>query len=229
MGDPAAVRVRDEDQAVGDHGSRHRDVPAAAQRQSSLPRLRVVAADVLPAVHHEDRSPVRLVDEGRAPGGHVLSRRTPELLAGGEVEGGEERVVVDVALQVHDALVDHRRAGDAPLRVGRLEIRRVEGAEVLLPEEPAVEVVAVEALGAEEDDDPLPVGGGGRVRVRRLGVAGPAGHALVGGALPEDLPRPLVDPVDDVAVRGLGRDGLDVAVQAHLEGDAPEALTAVVR
>ncbi len=150
--------------------------------------------------------------------GHVLPRRAPELLAGGEIEGGEERVVEDVALQVHDALVDDRRAGDAPLRVGRLEVRRVEGPEVLLPEEPAVDVVAVEALGAEEDDDPLPVRGGGRVRVCRLGVAGPAGHALVGGALPEDLPRPLVDPVDDVAVRGLGRDGLDVAVEAHLEG-----------
>ena len=221
--------VRDEHQVVGDHRCGHRDVAAAAQLPDFLARLRVVAADVLPAVHDQDACAVRLVDGRGAPGGHVLPRRAPQLLPGLDVERGQERAVEDVALQVDDALVDDRRARHAPLGVGDAEERGIERSEVLLPEEPAVDVVAVEPLRAEEDDDLPAVRGRGRVGVRGLGVAGPARHALVGRALPEDLSRPLVDPVDDVAVHGLGRDGLDVPVEAHLEGRRPEALTAVVR
>jgi hypothetical protein len=105
------------------------------------------------------------MDRRRAPRRHVGARRAPELAAVAGVEGAEERALLDVDLDDDDAVVQDRRAARLPLRRRIAEPAGVEDAQVLLPQQLALEIVGVEALGAEERDQPLAVGDQRRVGV----------------------------------------------------------------
>src|SRR5207342_507588 len=71
--------------------------------------------------------------------------------------------------------------------------RMANHAEVFLPEESAVEVVAVQTLGAQRHDDSLPVGGGSRGGEGALEMPAQAGWTFIYGPLPDDLTGRLVE------------------------------------
>ena len=212
-----AVRVRDEGEIARDDRRRNRDVAAARHPPDRLARLEVVAADVLVAVDHDLRRGAAGVDRRGAPRGDVLARRPPDVGAVLDVQRGEEGALQDVGLDQHQVLVDHGRAGELPLRVRRHVVGRVEHAEVALPERLAGHVEGVEPLGAEEREQVAAVGGERRGGVRRLRVALHLRHGGQHRPLPQDLPGPLVEAVDDPAVRRVVLHRRDVAVEAGLE------------
>ena len=100
------------------------------------------------------------------------------------------------------------------MRVLRHVPTRVEAAEVLRPEQVALDRVAVQAFTAEERHDALAVGGRGRGRVAALGVAQELGLALPGQLVPRHLAGALVEADDAELVRALVRDRLHGAVEA---------------
>ena len=85
-------------------------------------------------------------------------------------ERRDERSLLDIDLDDHAVVVNDRRAGKSPLRVGHHEEAGVEQSEVLLPDLVAFHVVGVEPFGAEERQDVTAVGGERRAGVGRLGV-----------------------------------------------------------
>ena len=197
--------VRDEDQVVGDDRGGTGMSPPPLQLPQLLAGLRVVAADVLPAVDDQERAavpPRARSGCSRSARRRAACARAPRRSRGRRRRG---RLVLDVALHVDDAVVDDRRAREAPLRVGDRKNPESSGPRSFFQRRFPVDVVAVEPLGAEEGDDLAPSVAGVEVAWVALGWRGPPGHALVGRALPEDLARPLVEPVDDEAVHGLGR------------------------
>jgi len=133
----------------------------------------------MPAVDRDLGAAAAGDDRGRAPGRHILARRAPEFPAVGEIEDGEEGVLLHIAEDDDFSLVDDRRAGEAPLRGRHLEIAGDHRAEVFFPEQFAGGIEAEEPLGTEDRDDALAVGRGRGVAVRGLGVARDLRHALV--------------------------------------------------
>src|SRR5262249_30879606 len=116
-----------------------------------------------------------------------------------------------------EPVVDHWRAAEAPLVLAVDGEAGVDRAQVALPEQLPVEVVAVEPLRPEAGDDALAVGRRGAVRLTALEVPLDLRDALVGGAGPEDRARLAVEAdhlpgvLADVVDRG------DVAVVADAE------------
>ena len=124
----------------------------------------------------------RFHEHRRRPRHRHVALRAPPLLAGLRVERDEERLVVAavVTLEDHQVLVEHGRRRRAHADGGDV-------ADVGFPGERAVEVVGVEALGAEVGVDPLAVGDRRRRRVAALLVTVVVDRTVVGGALPERL------------------------------------------
>ena len=81
-----------------------------------------------------------------------------------------------------------------------VECSGVEVAEVFLPDQFAVAVVAVEAFGPEECDDVLSVDGGGAVGVGGFDVALGLGDPAVGGLVPKDVTGAFVDAIESKVV-----------------------------
>ena len=124
-------------------------------------------------VTHQRGRPVRLLVAGGAP----------DLLAGGLVEHDHERIALVV--EHEDQLVAGEHGGHA---LAERHPHAQLHAEVLLPDERALEVVAVHAARPEEGVDVLAVGHG-RVRGEAAVRVVPAlvRHRRLRGALPEDL------------------------------------------
>src|SRR5207248_2242194 len=97
-----------------------------------------------------------------------------------------------VTLHEHAVLVDDRGTAEAPLVFRVVEPAAVEPAQVALPEQLAVTIIAVQPLGPEAGDDVPTVGRRSRVGVRTLHVALHLGHALTGRPLPDDSAGVLV-------------------------------------
>jgi hypothetical protein len=70
---------------------------------------------------------------------------------------------------------------------GRAKKPPVENAEVLLPDQVALDIIAVQSLGAEERHDDLAVRASGCICVAALGVAADFWLAAVALASPEDF------------------------------------------
>ena len=183
-------------------------------RHSSLPVIGIVAARELGRLRDQLRLAVALEDRRRRPRGNLFALRAPHFLAGRDVERREERAALDVALHDHHVLPDDRRAADAPLVVGVEEPAGVEDAEVLLPEQLAVEVVGVKPLRAERHDHARAVGHRRRRRLARLR------DGAWSSACPRTRPCPtppcrcLVERDETPGVLRRVGDRLDVAVLA---------------
>ena len=144
------------------------------------PGFRVVADDELVAVGDELGSPRRRHDDGRGPAGFDGSRRPPRFLARLDVVGQQQRLLplVLVALDDDEVLEQDRRGARAHPEQRKL-------ADVGLPLEVAVDVVAVQALGPEVGHDHRAVGDHGRRGVAAAAVPVVEHGALVGGAFPQ--------------------------------------------
>src|SRR5262249_40443778 len=145
------------------------------------------------------------------------ARRPPELAPIGDAEGGQEAAFLDVALDDHAVAVDDRRTAELPLRGWDEEEAGIEDAELLLPEEIPIGVVAVKPLRAEEGHDVLSIGGDGAVRVRGLRMALDLRHAGARRPFPENLAGALIEAVDLPAIVGVVLHWLDVAVESRLQ------------
>ncbi len=200
-----------------DDRRRHRDVAAAGQLPDFLAGLEIVRAHVPPAVDDELRLPVHLMHRRRAPRRHVTPRDAPQLLAAPGVERPEERPLLNIRLDDHDVVVKDGRAPGFPLRRRVGEPAGVEHAEVLLPEQLALEVVGVEPFRPEKGDQAFAVGGERGVRVRGLRVALDLRNRLEDRLLPVHRAGLLVEAVDAPLVLGVVQDGLDVAVETDLQ------------
>src|SRR5215212_2897293 len=167
-----AVAARDVDEVVREDGSRRRYLGVGGEPPKLFARHGVVPAYGLRPVGYYLGARLPLVDRRRAPSGQLaLAHRLPHLLARLQVVGGDERTLLYVGLYDDEVLVDDGRAAVLPLIIRVVEPAGVEHAEVLLPEELARQVVVVETFGAEEHEEVLAVGRGGRGGVRRLRVA----------------------------------------------------------
>ncbi len=183
-----AVRAGDENQAVSGNRRGRRDVAAAGQLPDLAAGLEIVAAGVLPAVDDDLLAAAGVDDRRRAPGRHVAARHAPDFLARRDVEGREERVLLHVGLNDHDAVVDDRRAGESPLRFRCREESGVEHAEVLAPELLAREVVDVQPFRPEDRRQVRAVRGERRVGLRALRVPLHGRHTLVDRLFPPRAP-----------------------------------------
>src|SRR5262249_10463279 len=134
-------------------------------------------------------------------------------------EGGDERVLLDVALNDDEILPDDRRAADAPLVVGVVEPAGVQEAKVFLPQQLAVHVVRIEAFRSKRDDDAASIGHRRRRRLTRFRVALRLRNSLVSDTLPEDLARTLVerDQLPGMLRRVFGR--FNVAIESGADAD----------
>ena len=172
---------------------------------------------MLESVHDHLSPAADGVHSRRAPGRNVLACCPPHFASVLDTERRDERPLEHVALHQHFVLVDDGRAGELPLRVRDHEERRVEHSQVLLPQQRAIEIEAVEPLRSEERHEVAPVGGQRGVRVRGLGMALDLRHAGVDRLLPEHPARGRVECVDDPPVDARVVHGTDVAVQPDLE------------
>src|SRR4029453_1157611 len=81
----------------------------------------VVASGEPRRLGHQFSSTVTFVDRRRRPGGDFLAGGAPLRAARRDVECGDERTLLNVALHDHRILPDDRRAGDSPLVIWILE------------------------------------------------------------------------------------------------------------
>ena len=133
--------------------------------------LPLVTSSVRAGGGHQDR---------RGPAGLDRPRRLPHLLAGLDVVGQQQRLLalVLVALDDHQVLEQHRRGAGAHAQQREL-------ADVGLPLQVAVDVVAVQAFGPEVGHHHRAVGDHGRGGIAAAAVAMVEHGAVVGGALPQ--------------------------------------------
>ena len=106
-----------------------------------------------------------------------------------------------IALHNDKILVEDRRAGVAPFVIGHVEGALVERADVLFPEQVAVQVERVEALGAEEGDHTLAVGGGRGGGIAVVWMTSDSRLHLGSDFLPEDLSAAALQADRDPAHR----------------------------
>src|SRR5690606_17886141 len=124
------------------------NVASAFQLPEFLTSIEVVAAHVLPTIQDQLATLVGDVNRWRAPRRHFLARRAPDLFARLDVERRDEAALLRIALHVDAALVNHRRTGPAPLRVGHAKEAGVQHAKVLLPNQLAIDGEDVQAFRA---------------------------------------------------------------------------------
>jgi hypothetical protein len=110
-----------------------------------------------------------------------------------------------------------RRAPETPLGVLDHVEAGIEDAEVLLPQELTLEVVAIEPLGAEKCDSAVLADGHGRVGVGGFGVPLDGRNPFVSVAFPLDAPRFLVEAVDLPLMDCRVVDWLDIAVETDFQ------------
>src|SRR5262249_32622959 len=128
----------------------------------------------------------------------------------------------DVALNDNQVLVDNGGAGCLPLITRIIEPTGVENAQVLLPLQLAVNVVAEESLGSKESNYILSVSRWSRGGVTRLDVALYLWNAFGRNLIPDDPSRALVEAVDVPGVLGY------VSVRSHIAVQTvPEILVAL--
>src|SRR5262249_30053317 len=96
------------------------------------------------------------------------------------------RAAPHIALDDHQVTVNDWRASESPLIVFVEEPARVEGTQIVVPEQFSVAVVAVEAFGTEVHNDMRPIGRGGAVGVAPFGVPHGARDPLMSDAFPDD-------------------------------------------
>ena len=122
-----------------------------------------------------------------------------------------------IALHNDKVLVEDRRAGVAPFVIGHVEGALVERADVLFPEQVAVQVERVEALGTEESDHTLAVGGGRGGGITVVWMTTDSRLHLGSDFLPEDLSAPFVETEDLELVLREIRAAIDLAGERILE------------
>ena len=209
--DEAVVAARDVDEIVSDEGRGHRDHRGALDAPQLSAGIRIVAAKVLRPVRDELGAVAAFVDRRRRPRRQPFTFCTPHLLARGSLERGEERPFLLIALHNDKVLVEDRRAGVAPFVIGHVEGAMVERADVLFPEQVAVQVERVEALGAEESDHTLAVGGGRGGGIAVVWMTSDSRLHLGSDFLPEDLSAPFVETEDLELVLREIRAAIDLA------------------
>src|SRR5262245_29624550 len=157
------------------------------------------------------------MDGRAAPGGNVLAWRAPDLVAIFETESGDKGVFLHIALQKDLVFENDRRASEFPLG-GRDHVESgIQHAEVLLPEQFALHVIAVESLRPEHCHHALSIGRRRGTGMGRLRVALDFWNPGVCSLLPDDLARLLVQTVNHPLVTGVILDCGNVAVQTHPE------------
>src|SRR5207244_12058488 len=122
---------------------RNRDFGIPAEPPQLLAALRVVAANKRRGLSDQLGPSVVLENRGGRPRRDLLPGRAPGRLTGGNVECGNERVLLDVTLGDDEVLPDDRRAADAPFVVRVVEPAGIQDAEVARPEQCAVDIVGV--------------------------------------------------------------------------------------
>src|SRR5207248_5515598 len=95
--------------------------------------------------------------------------------------------------------------------------RHVEGTQVLLPLQLAVERVAVETFGAEKRDHPFAIGRDGCVGVRRFRVAAGLGLTSMRGLAPENFTGLLIEAIEHPFLLGVVIGRVAAAVQPDLK------------
>lgn len=115
----------------------------------------IVAANALGGADDDLWFAIDFHDEGSGPGGDFVAFRFPELFAGGFIEGVDEGVAF--VIPVDDEFVAVEDGGTA-FAVG---VEGLHFAEILLPEDGAFEIQAVEAARTEEGVEVLAIGDGG--------------------------------------------------------------------
>src|SRR5688572_1574672 len=96
-----------------------------------------------------------LHDERRGPGGVLIAWLPPELLAGFGIQRDDEVIPLVIP-------VDDDRLSEQPGRAALAErVPRAHPAQVLLPLQIPLEVIAMEAARAEVGEDVLAIGDGG--------------------------------------------------------------------
>ena len=172
-------------------------------RHSSRAGGGVVGDDVLRPRRHQLVAAAGADEDRRGPAELDLARRAPDLLARDLVERDDERglALVLVALQDHDVLVEDGRGAHAHAE-GR------DAARPPLPGQVAVEVVRVDALGAEVRVDALAVGHRRGRGEAAAPVARVVGRSFPGHALPEDLAGARVEGQDLQRLLVVGADAV---------------------
>jgi hypothetical protein len=185
-----AFRLLPRKPLVGRHRRRDGIHREPGRLPDDLARLQVVASQLVHARDDDVRPPVVFDDERRRPGVDLVARGAPEFLPRPLVERHDERRALDEVIPDHDerVAVQGRRRAFAELVPHRLV------AEVLLPDQRAVHVVAVEAARLERGDDVFAVGDRRTRRPRAVVLMrGFVRRFFLGRTFPRDRPVLAVD------------------------------------
>lgn len=124
----------------------------------------------MPSVGENLPTVIHLNDCWATPSWHIVPRRSPKFVPVGEIERGDKRIRLDIALDDYLVAMNNGRTGKAPLGARHLVVAAVHWAEIFFPEQIAICVEAEQAFRTEGGDEMLPVRGGGRVAMRRFRV-----------------------------------------------------------
>src|SRR5262245_2163416 len=193
----AVVAAHHEDQSVSEDGRWRDDAGWSRKAPQLLAGGWIVAPCTLAAVGDDQRSSGRFVDDGRAErrAAVLVARRAPAFFACREIEGGDEArrtVALWFAAEIRVGLNDHEITMNGG-RTAKAVTRVADHAEVFLPDRITVEVVAVQALGAERDDDSLPVGGRCSGSKGALEMPAQPGRTFIYGPFPDDPASRLIE------------------------------------
>ena len=155
---------------------------------------------------------------GAAPRRALVADRFPHLRAGLNRQRDQERIVLRVHLDDHQAVPDHRRARRSPLDGRGFHAARVHAAEIHFPQRRAIDGVGVEPLGPERGDDDPAVRRRSRARVSGFHMTLVARWSFVGGLLPDDLAACGIKRIQHPLVRRGVIRRIAAVVRAGLEG-----------
>src|SRR5258706_5746110 len=193
----AGVAAHHEDETQADDGTRRHDARRRGQRPELAACDRIVPPRALSAVGDYNGAARVFIHHRTAERGDgvLVTWRAPPFRSSRQIERRDEAgrssagglsLEVRVALNDHLVAINRRRAAEPIARVA-------DQAEVFLPDQVPVEIVAEEAFRAERDDHARAVGRGRRRGEGALEMPADAWNAFVNQPLPENLPRRLVE------------------------------------
>ena len=215
--------VGDVDQIVCHNRRRDRDVAPPCHSPYFFAGLNLVGPDVLESVDNDLGMFARRMHGWRAPRGHVMPGRFPHRSAVLQRVGGQERILLHIALENHHVVVNDRRAAASPLCRRRAKEAPVKHAKVLLPDRIAVYIVAIQPLGPKERDHKFSIGACRCIRMGGLGVPLDLGHSAVTQSSPQDIACFSVDAVETPLENSVFGLRFDVSIQTHFQNRLPLA------